>query len=231
MDSSPPPPPAGPVKVTPPDAWVDQGGWYNDGVSFALFYRPRGHADRFLRSWMDLTVDAARNTDPPISRELFKVLSEPKAVGLCSKCHGIEETPVKQVNWMAFQPDPIDHEFNRFSHSTHLSLLNMSGCLTCHDLNKTAGQSQDKAASPSKAPQPELASFHGDFKTMTKDRCDRCHQPNHVRDDCLLCHNYHIGRFKPILAHSKTFPKPPAAGNAALNTLKDRLASESTSLP
>ena len=39
--------------------------------------------------------------------------------------------------------------------------------------------------------------FHSNFRMIDKSVCAGCHQPSGVRQDCLLCHDYHIGRFKP----------------------------------
>ncbi|MEO7677826.1 MAG: cytochrome c3 family protein, partial [Verrucomicrobiota bacterium] len=47
-------------KTATPESWVSNGGWYSPEGSFSLFYRPRGHTDRFLTSWMNLTVDAEK---------------------------------------------------------------------------------------------------------------------------------------------------------------------------
>lgn len=200
----------GPVKAAPSDTWVSQGGWYNPDGSFALYYHPRGHRDRFLSSWMDLTVNADHAADPAISRALFKELSAPKAVGLCSKCHSIDDAPVKQVNWVGSRPDPVKHDFNRFSHSAHLSLLDERGCFTCHSMKATGGQTNDTYLSAFEPEKHNPAEFHSNFKTVDKLVCANCHQPNLVRDDCLLCHNYHVGRFKPVIPHGKiaTLPQP-----------------------
>ena len=202
----------GPVKPAAPDAWVNQGGWYSPDGLFNLSYHPRGHADRFLSSWMNLTVDADHTQDPGRARAVFKELSAPGAAGLCSKCHSIEETPVRQVNWMAFHPDPIEHGFNRFSHSAHLSLLDTSGCQTCHPMNGTVNPGNAAMASASATTSHDASSFHGSFMMIDKRTCATCHRPNQVRDDCLVCHNYHIGRFEPLVANSKMVPLPPPNG-------------------
>jgi hypothetical protein len=189
----------GPVKPLSPDAWVSQGGWYSPDGSFTLFYHPRGHSDRFLSSWMNLTVDADRNADPASSRALFKELSAPTAAGRCGKCHSIDDTPAKHVNWTASRPDPLEHGFNHFSHAAHLSLMDATGCQECHPMNVSDSQSKDSYASAFDDGQHNPAIFHSNFPTINKDVCVRCHKPGLVRDDCLLCHDYHIGRFKPLI--------------------------------
>jgi predicted CXXCH cytochrome family protein len=202
----------GPVKTAAPDAWVGQGGWYSPDGLLTLFYHPRGHADRFLSSWMSLAVDADRNADPASSRAVFKELSAPAAAGLCIKCHSIDDKPVKQVNWMAFHPDPIEHDFNHFSHSAHLSLLDTSGCQSCHPMNRTESPGKPAMASTAETGPHDASNFHSNFQTIDKGKCIKCHRPNQVRDDCLLCHNYHIGRFEPIVASAKVAPQSPPGG-------------------
>jgi len=199
-------------KSATPDAWVSQGGWYSpdDGTS-SLYYRPRGHRDRFLSSWMNLMVDTDHAADPPVSQAVFKKLTAPKAVGLCAKCHSIDDQPGNHVNWTALQPDSMEHGFNRFSHSAHLSLLDTQGCLTCHHMAWTDSKTKDTYASAFQPGQHDPSTFHSNFQTIDKAVCVSCHQPKLVRDDCLLCHNYHVGRFKPIVAHAGIVPALPSA--------------------
>jgi hypothetical protein len=184
----------GPVKMAAPDVMVSQGGWYSPDGSFTLFYRPRGHADRFLSSWMNMTVDPDATGDPSDARAVAKYLSSPAIAGLCSKCHSIDDTPVKQVNWTA-RPDSLEHGFNRFSHAAHLSLLDMRGCLECHPMSGTG----DTYASAFDPGQHDPSIFHSNFRMIDKSVCAGCHRPSGVRQDCLLCHNYHIGRFEPMV--------------------------------
>ncbi len=200
----------GPIKPPPADVQVGQGGWYSADGSFTLSYHPRGHADRFLSSWMSLTVDASKTTDPASASALFNDLSAPKAVGLCAKCHSIDDAPVKLVNWMPLEPDQTEHGFTRFAHSPHLSLLDNRGCLTCHSWATSDGTGKDSYAAAFDPGQRDPSIFHSNFQTIDKSRCASCHQPHQVREDCLLCHNYHIGNFKPVVAHAKFIPATPA---------------------
>jgi hypothetical protein len=199
----PSPPLASPstVKAASPDAWVSQGGWYSLDGTFTLSYHPRGHADRFLSSWMNLTVDASHTADPADSQAFFNILSTPTTAGLCSKCHSIDDTPARQVNWTS-RPDTLEHGFNRFSHMAHLSLLDMTGCLKCHPMKMNENNAADSYASAFAPGKHDASIFHSNFQMIDKSVCASCHQPNRVREDCLLCHNYHIGRFKPVVANA-----------------------------
>jgi hypothetical protein len=189
----------GPGKVVTPDAWVGNGGWYAPDGSFTVFYRPTGHADRFLTTWLNLTVAADGAKTPAAA--VFDALTGPKGVGLCVKCHSIDSQPVKLVNWQATELDSSDHKFNRFLHSAHLSLMDNRGCYTCHSLAES-GSGATTYAAAFEGNQRDPSKFHSNFRPINKDTCAECHKPNFVREDCLLCHNYHIGHFKNIPTHT-----------------------------
>ena len=67
------------------------------------------------------------------------------------------------------------------------------GCLTCHGLEKgspylqTYGQGNPEA-------------FVSNFGWVKKDLCETCHTSSMARQDCLLCHKYHVnGVTSPIM--------------------------------
>ncbi|HXR05714.1 MAG TPA: hypothetical protein VN765_00195, partial [Candidatus Acidoferrum sp.] len=103
-------PAAAPASLTDvkPEDWVARGGWYRSDLDYSLSYRPAGHADPFLQSWLDLTAAA------PAARKLFEAWSDAKAPGLCAKCHSVDSQPQSLINWRSFQPDPFAHQFTRF---------------------------------------------------------------------------------------------------------------------
>jgi len=174
---------------------VSTGGWYRRDETYTLYYRPGGHSDPFLTAWLDTTV---RDT-APTATAIFAQLSAPDAIGLCLKCHTVDETPHgTRVNWRTRQPQPEKHEFTKFKHSAHFSLVGDQGCMTCHIMD---GESQyPKAFGANRNP----AIFHGNFVPITKDSCASCHRPGEAGMDCLLCHNYHTGEWRA--------PKVRAAG-------------------
>src|SRR5262249_49139160 len=142
-----------------PEDWVMRGGWYRSDLEFGIFYRPAGHADAFLRSWLDLIVPA------PVARDLFTTLSDTKAPGLCTKCHSIDTRPAPRLNWLPYQPEPFDHTFTRFSHVAHFSLLDDRGCQTCHPLDNAAPSHSYAAAFGPDQGDPTL--FHSNFKSIS----------------------------------------------------------------
>lgn len=192
--SPPAPTPSG--KTAPPESLVSSGGWYSVDGAFSILYRPTGHADRFLTAWMDVSAAAGG-----AATALFNELSAPKAVGFCGKCHSVDANPTVAVQWHAAQPAPADHSINRFSHSAHLSLLDNRGCQTCHALkDDVKGAPESDGYGPSHR---DPAVFTGNFKTIAKATCAECHKPTFVRDDCLLCHNYHVHRLGLIARNAE----------------------------
>lgn len=204
-------PPANPDKQAPPDGWVGNGGWFTTDGSFTLFYRPRGHADRFLKSWLELTVADNKTPAPVATAAVFKQLAAPQGVGYCAKCHSVDDQPAPLVNWHDSPPDANWHGFNRFSHNVHLSLINNQGCFTCHPFK--TGKDADSYPAAFQPGQYDPAVFSSNFQVINKMICVECHQPGKVQSDCLLCHNYHVGTFRAVIANvrikSRVTPAPP----------------------
>lgn len=171
------------------EEWARSGGWYRDGST--IFYRPIGHADPFLKTWLD--VSAVKND--PIGQVLFASLNDDEAVGKCVKCHSVEMLPGKgqmnaemagpagapagyRINWRGFSPENAGVEFNRFSHTSHFGLMNDKGCSNCHKLNAAESKEADAPAQS--------------FAFIEKETCTQCHQQGRAPDSCLTCHNYHV---------------------------------------
>ena len=182
-----------------PEDWVVRGGWYRSDLDYSLSYRPAGHADSFLQSWLDLTVAA------PAARKLFDALSDPKAPGLCVKCHSVDSQPRSLINWRSFQPDPFEHQFTRFSHTAHFSLLDNHGCQTCHSLDLNAPRESYAASFARENRDPAV--FHSNFKSIERAMCASCHTHKYASESCLECHNYHVGHFIPTLPRQQ-WPRP-----------------------
>jgi hypothetical protein len=182
--------PLGQTDVKPED-WVARGGWYRSDLDYSLSYRPTGHADPFLQSWLDLTVAA------PAARKLFDSLSDPKSPGLCVKCHSVDSQPQWRINWSSFRPDPFEHQFTRFSHTAHFSLLDNRGCQTCHSLDLDAPKESYSASFAREKGDPAV--FRSNFRSVEVSMCASCHTQKYASESCLECHNYHVGHFRPTL--------------------------------
>lgn len=176
------------------EAWAASGGWYRQ--DFSILYRPTGHADAFLRAWLDFTGRLHSGAETNLAAPVFEQLTLDDAQGQCSKCHSIDTTPQKslRVNWTPATVATRESLFTTFAHEPHFGLTNEKGCLTCHDLSDAQGFQETY-----KGHDPYV--FVPNFKPVQKEKCMTCHGNNVARDDCLLCHKYHVnGVATPITA-------------------------------
>jgi hypothetical protein len=191
------------------EEWHVAGGWYRD--EFRLRYRPTGHADNFIRAWLDLTGQSAQ----PLAdgAQVFEALIDKKAPGLCGKCHSVDKKTDKTaseaageilaVNWRGYKPADGLKKSVRFSHAAHFSLLEEKGCLSCHERDPKA----DYAAA---FKQRDAAKFAANFKPMPRVVCAQCHTAAKAGDNCLTCHNYHLGVYQPVMLPTKGMFKAAA---------------------
>ena len=221
-----------------PESWAEYGGWYQQ--DYAIFYRPAGHKDKFITSWLTLTGPQAPKggTSPPAA--VFDFLTSKDAQGSCVKCHSVDDIQGKGriVNFSPLSVERKQGRFTRFIHEPHFGVIGTRGCLTCHDLEKdlpgaaaieadTANAKPDdtisadtaskaNAAAPAEAQagsgataastdaekgvSPYLKSYEqsnphnfvSEFSAVKKDNCQTCHTSSMARQDCLLCHKYHV---------------------------------------
>ncbi len=175
------------------DEWVSSGGWYR--AYFSIFYRPSGHADRFLEQWLTLTSRSAKQTNRPVSK-IFKSISHPKtSPGQCTKCHSVDKHDDAgfSINWLGKHSNQGRRNFTKFSHKAHFSLIEEKGCVTCH-----AWDTENKTKLTDSYKQSNPFSYAGNFNQLSIDACARCHTKELAGDACLTCHNYHVGQFPDI---------------------------------
>jgi hypothetical protein len=175
-----------------PEERMPFGGWYRDDD--ALRYRPSGHADVVLRSWLDATR----------GQPVFEALADPKkGPGVCTKCHSVDDVPGRgvKINWSPKREDPNVHPFTVFSHVKHFSMLGDKGCATCHHLDRKADYQSGFAGR-------DPHTFVSNFGNLRRDACAECHTSGVADDNCTLCHRYHVGEFTPTLPIA-AFEKPP----------------------
>ena len=179
--------------------WATAGGWYQDDDTFALRYRPVGHADIFVHSWLEVTspltvtsysADESNKSELEWATDIFEELANAKGPGVCTKCHSIDQSNNADVriNWRGAYPHPNQHSFTKYSHESHFSLLDEKGCVTCHIVNKESNFSvgfEDR----------DPTTFASNFKPLEQAVCANCHQVKKATDSCLTCHNYHVGEF------------------------------------
>jgi hypothetical protein len=177
-----------------PETWAEYGGWYRQ--DYAIFYRPTGHKDKFIYAWLFLTGPQAPLGDKGPAAAVFDSLTSKDAQGSCTKCHSVDDIPGKGrvVN---FSPPSVKSKLGRFTnfiHEPHFGMLESRGCLACHNLEK------DRPYLTSYE-QGNPQSFVSNFGDVKKDLCQTCHTSSMARQDCLLCHKYHVnGVVTPIMS-------------------------------
>lgn len=177
-----------------PESWAEYGGWYRQ--DHAIFYRPAGHKDKFIYSWLYLTgPQAPKGAKTPVAL-VFDALSGKEAQGACTKCHSVDDIPGKGrlVNFTPVSAAAKQGKFTAFVHEPHFGLMEDKGCLTCHRLEE--GKPYLKSYEEGK-PQ----SFASNFGEVKKDLCQGCHNSTMASQDCGLCHKYHVnGVVTPIIS-------------------------------
>ncbi len=185
-----------------PESWAEHGGWYRQ--DYAIFYRPTGHADKFIYSWLSLTGPQAPKGDTSPAAAVFDFLTNKDAQGSCTKCHSVDDIQGRGriVNFSPPSVESKQGRFTNFIHEPHfqavgigqrIGILENHGCLTCHNLEK--GRPYLKSYE-----QGHPQNFVSNFGTLKKDLCQTCHNSSTARQDCLLCHKYHVnGVSTPIM--------------------------------
>ncbi len=189
------------------DRWVREGGWYRSGKDASIRYRSRGHADPFLRTWFDVAAAVAQTGDAGseatfAANALFAGLRRESTTGSCTLCHSIDTGETEdgvagsfnQVAWRPHRPDPHRKRATEFRHMPHFSLDNAGTCDTCHTLRES---DPDAFAEAYEAD----ASTWGhalNFEPVGRETCGDCHTREAAGDDCVACHNYHLGDTRPI---------------------------------
>ena len=177
-----------------PESWAAYGGWYRQ--DYAIFYRPVGHKDKFIYSWLSLTGPHAPKGDKSPAAAVFDVLTSKDAQGSCTKCHSVDDIQGKgrAVN---FSPPSVESKLGRFTnfiHEPHFGVVQNRGCLTCHELDKGRPYLESYA-------QGNPQNFVSNFGEVKKDLCQTCHTASKARQDCLTCHKYHVnGVVTPIMS-------------------------------
>jgi hypothetical protein len=176
------------------ESWAEYGGWYRQ--DYAIFYRPIGHKDKFIYSWLSLTGPQAPKGAKTPAAAVFDLLTSKDAQGSCTKCHSVDDIRGKG-RLVNFSPPSVESKqgrFTNFIHEPHFGVLENRGCLTCHNLEKDRPYLKSYE-------QGNPQTFVSNFGAVKKDLCQTCHTSNLARQDCLLCHKYHVNRIiTPIMS-------------------------------
>lgn len=191
------PEPAAEPEPFNPEAWAEFGGWYRQ--DFTIRYRPTGHADRFLRAWLDYAGHAYGTTQEALLTPIFAKLSPEDAVGRCTRCHSVDdENGTRHIKWRGFYSDRVAGRFTVFSHEPHLSAVGEEGCAACHTLTPGGSGNFMKTYSGF-----DPSVFAKTFKSVDKALCATCHTEKAAGEDCTLCHAYHATEFARPMVETK----------------------------
>jgi len=182
------------------EAWASLGGWYRR--DYTLFFRPLGHADRFIRTWLDIAASTYGTEAEDRGRILFTELTTKDAPGQCAKCHSIdtEITGILNIKWHPVRPKEDRKPFTWFPHAAHFGMLREEGCQTCHHID-------EKAAYQKSYEDLDPTTFQSNFQPLDRQICIQCHTADEAGDACMSCHNYHAG---PALPPALVTPLPGA---------------------
>ncbi|MEM7044142.1 MAG: cytochrome c3 family protein [Pseudomonadota bacterium] len=171
-----------------PEEWAKAGGWYRK--DYILYYRPVGHEDVVLRTWLDISAQSFGTPAERYGDALFQLLADKNTPGKCTKCHSIDQQPggALAINWGTFQPTVGESQFTSFVHSTHFSAVGDDGCIACHRLNEDTNYLKFFE-------QRDPHQFVANFGPMKREVCADCHVEQSAGDACTQCHQYHIGEF------------------------------------
>jgi hypothetical protein len=180
-------------------AFAPAGTWSRDEASFAIRYRPAGHADPVLTTWLNVLADTRDSGQPPVVAAIFRELSKATAPGLCTSCHSVEQTGSNKIaiNWHAADHGTEPRGFTKFSHKPHLLLPQLADCSYCHTIDA-------KAAASTLYTDPNPTTFVSDFAPIAKQACATCHTAQAAGDECQKCHNYHIERVEDWRGENST---------------------------
>ena len=177
---------------------AEGGGWRADALK--LKYKARGHADPVIKAWLEFAIAAAASAEDEADRSRAEtmrdqLLSADEGPGLCIKCHAVSATSptdgqnaaaeaMLNIEWT--RPGAADRFYTRFAHKPHITLLGPeAGCRACHKLDETVDYGKSFKTW-------DASAFVSNFKAIGIATCTTCHAKGQVREDCQLCHLYHL---------------------------------------
>ncbi len=180
------------------ESWAELGGWYRS--DYSILYRPTGHTDAFLRAWLEFSGRLRDDAPGNLAAAVFGLLTHKDAQGQCIKCHSVDQGngQSRVIEWGTSPLSAKARRLTSFMHEPHFGLLGKRGCLTCHEIHTEAKyQETYKQHNP--------VQFVSNFKPMQKEQCIACHKKNAARQDCMLCHSYHVDDVTSPVARTR-FP-------------------------
>jgi len=188
---------ATPIELeTDAESWAEFGGWYRQ--DYSILYKPTGHADPFMKAWLEFSAARFSDVNGNLVVPVFNELTGKDAQGQCTKCHSVDATKdqKRMMKWTPSSSVTRKSLFTKFNHEPHLGVATKKGCLTCHNMSGAKGyQDTYKGHDPDK--------FVANFTPVKKETCASCHGKKQVRQDCLLCHKYHVNGAATLIMQTK----------------------------
>jgi hypothetical protein len=194
-----------------------RGGWARDDATLSLRYQPVGHADPWLRAWLDVLAEAASGPRADAVGPLLRAALAPTAAGQCGSCHSVERDAAGRlaIQWQADRGSHTGLGLTHFSHRSHVLQSQLRNCSACH---KTVAAPAGSAGYASDNPRQFVAGF----APQTKAACVTCHTNEAAGAGCALCHRYHghkagDWRLEAGVARAESaIPQPPASSLQSL---------------
>jgi hypothetical protein len=160
-----------------------RGGWSRDDATLSLRYQPAGHADPWLRAWLDVLAEAATGPRADVAEPLLRAALAPTAPGQCGSCHSVERDNAGRITiqWRAFTGAGDGPGLTHFSHRSHVLQSQLRDCTACHEMTP--------AATSSASDNPRQ--FVAGCAPLRKAACVTCHTTAAAGAGCTLCHSYH----------------------------------------
>jgi hypothetical protein len=161
------------------------GEWTHDPTTLTLRYQPAGHADPWLRAWLDVLAEGANGKHAKLFEPLLTQAMKPTASGLCGSCHSIDRVDGRlAIQWELRDPTREPRGFTRFNHAPHIVMPKAGDCASCHQF---AVGAEFMASYAERDPHR----FTAGFVPMQKAACAACHTSAAAGDSCTQCHRYH----------------------------------------
>ena len=161
------------------------GSWEHDRNSLALRYRPTGHADPWLRAWLDVLAAGASGPHSKLVEPLLQQAMKPTAPGQCGSCHSLDRIDGRYViQWGPLDVEREPRGFTRFNHAPHIVQPKAGDCASCHQFAVGAEMMASYAGR-------DPHRFTSGFAPMQKAACAACHTSAAAGDSCTQCHRYH----------------------------------------
>jgi hypothetical protein len=163
-----------------------RGSWRRDDDTLSLRYQPIGHADPWLRAWLDLLAEAASGPRADVAEPLLRAALKPTAPGQCGSCHSVEGDGAGRIaiQWRAFCDVDDGLGLTHFSHRSHVLQSQLRDCAACHTFTAAPSTSTGYASDNPRQ-------FVAGFAPLTKATCVACHTNAAAGAGCTLCHSYH----------------------------------------